>query len=113
MATQIKISYKGENYILEYTRQAAAQIESQGFDLSKASSQPNIMIPLLVQGAFMKHNRGMKRAKVDEIFEHLTEKTREDESFLGVLMDMYSDTLTSLTEEAKDEGNAATWEVLR
>ena len=113
MAIQIKITYKKEEYTLEYTRQAAANIESQGFDLSQVGSKPNIMIPLLVQGAFQKHHRGMKRSEINEVYEHVTEKVRDDESFLGVLMEMYSETLTTLTDEAKDEGNAATWEVLR
>lgn len=113
MAIQIKITYNKQEYTLEYTRQAAANIESQGFDLAQVGSKPNIMIPLLVQGAFQKHHRGMKRAEINEVFEHVTEKVRGDESFLGVLMEMYSDTLTTLTDEAKDEGNAATWEVLR
>ena len=113
MAIQIKITYKKEEYTLEYTRQAAANIESQGFDLSQVGSKPNIMIPLLVQGAFQKHHRGMKRSAINEVYEHVTEKVRDDESFLGVLMEMYSETLTTLTDEAKDEGNAATWEVLR
>jgi len=113
MAIQIKITYEGHDYTLEYTRQAAANIESQGFDLSEVGSKPNVMIPLLVQGAFQKYHRGMKRSEINDVFEHLTDKVKEDESFLGVLMEMYSDTLTTLTESPADEGNAATWEVLR
>lgn len=113
MAIQIKITYDKKEYTLEYTRAAAANIEGQGFDLSQVGSKPNIMIPLLVQGAFQKHHRGMKRSEINEVYEHVTEKVRGDESFLGVLMEMYSDTLTTLTDEAKDEGNAATWEVIR
>ena len=113
MAIQIKITYDKKEYTLEYNRAAAANIEGQGFDLSQVGSKPNIMIPLLVQGAFMKHHRGMKRSEINDVYEHVAEKVRGDESFLGVLMEMYSDTLTTLTDEAKDEGNAATWEVLR
>lgn len=113
MAIQIKITYDKKEYTLEYNRVAAANIEGQGFDLSQVGSKPNIMIPLLVQGAFQKHHRGMKRSEINDVYEHVAEKVRGDESFLGVLMEMYSDTLTTLTDEAKDEGNAATWEVLR
>lgn len=114
MAIQIKITYKKNEYTLEYTRQAAANIESQGFSLAEVGSKPNIMIPLLVQGAFQKHHRGMKRSEINEVFEHVVDKVKEDESFLGVLMEMYSDTMTTLMDAASnDEGNAATWEVLR
>ena len=55
----------------------------------------------------------MKRSEINDVFEHVADKVKEDESFLGVLMEMYSDTLTTLTESPTDEGNAATWEVLR
>jgi hypothetical protein len=114
MAKQIRITYNKKEYILEYNRVAASNIESQGFDLSKVGSQPNLMIPLLVQGAFMMHNRGVKRSEINDVYEHIADKVRGDESILAVLMEMYSDTLTTLTDQAKDdEGNVATWEVLK
>ena len=48
MATKITVTYKNENYILEYSRLTASAIEKQGFVLDDLTNKPNIMIPLLV-----------------------------------------------------------------
>ena len=74
MATQITVSYKKNDYILEFSRTTAAQIEDQGFVLDQISEKPVKMIPMLVYGAFLKHNRGIKRSLVDEIYENLIGK---------------------------------------
>lgn len=114
MATQIQIKDNGKVYTLEFNRSTASAIESQGFELGKLTTAPNIMIPLLFRGAFMKNHKGMKIREIEKIFERITEKTRDDESLVGVLADMYAETLTTLTENAdEDEGNGATWEVLK
>ena len=78
------------------------------------SEKPATMIPLLVYGAFLKHNRGIKRALVDEIYENLVGKigTDGEEGFISVLGEMYAETVSSLVgDTAVDEGNAATWKV--
>lgn len=114
MATQITVSYKKNDYVLEYSRATAKQIEDQGFVLEHLSEKPATMIPLLVYGAFLKHNRGIKRALVDEIYENLIGKigTDGEEGFISVLGEMYAETVSSLVgDTAVDEGNAATWKV--
>lgn len=116
MATKITVTYKNENYILEYSRLTASAIEKQGFVLDDITSKPNIMIPLLVHGAFLKHHRDLKTKMVDEIYEHIINKSgkENEEGFIGVLADMYAETVSVLTDEnAVDEGNAATWVVTK
>lgn len=116
MATTIKVTYKKVDYILEYNRRTASQIESQGFVLSELADKPNVMVPLLVEGAFYMHHRGIKRKLVEEIYDHLTGKTPEGEdSFIAVLASMYADTINTLTADNKDtdEGNVATWSVVQ
>ena len=116
MSTKINVTYKNKEYTLEYNRNAAQAIESQGFVLEQVENKPNVMIPLLVQGAFMKHNRGIKRALIDEIYENIVGKIGKDgeEGFIAVLCDMYADTVNTLTDDKSgDEGNAATWTVTR
>ena len=71
MSTKIAIEYKKNEYILEFSRTTAAQIEDQGFVLDQIGENPVKIIPLLVYGAFLKHNRGIKRSVVDEIYENL------------------------------------------
>ena len=114
MATQITLTYKNDKYLLEYSRLIASAIEKQGFNIDEITSKPNIMIPLLVHGAFLKHHRDLKQKFIDEIYENLVNKTGKEgeEGFISVLAEMYAETVSTLTEETDiDEGNAATWTV--
>ena len=114
MATQITVTYKNKDYVLEFSRATAKQIEDQGFVIDHLTDKPVTMIPLLVYGAFMKNNRGIKRSLVDEIYENLVGKVGKDgeEGFINVLAEMYAETVSSLMDETPvDEGNAATWKV--
>lgn len=116
MATQITLTYKNEKYTLEYTRLTASAIEKQGFSLDELTSKPNIMIPLLVHGAFLRHHRDLKQKFIDELYSNLVNKSGKEgeEGFIGVLADMYAETVSTLTEEnAVDEGNVATWTVTK
>ena len=78
MSTKITISYKKKTYDLEFSRTTAAQIEDQGFVLDQITEKPVKMIPMLFYGAFLKHNRGIKRSEVDEIFDNLVDKGNDD-----------------------------------
>lgn len=116
MATQITVNYKKNDYILEYSRTTAAQIEDQGFVLDQISEKPVKMIPLLVYGAFLKHNRGIKRNLVDEIYENLIDKAGDEETqgFIATLAEMYAETVQTLTDSTNvDEGNRAVWKVTK
>ena len=116
MSTKITVTYQNKDYILEYSRATAKQIEDSGFILDQLGDKPATMIPLLVYGAFAKHNRGIKRALVDEIYENLIGKVGKDgeEGFITVLAEMYSETVSTLVgDDPVDEGNAATWTVTK
>ena len=116
MATKITVSYKKNDYVLEYSRTTAAQIEDQGFVLDQISEKPVKMIPLLVYGAFLKHNRGIKRSLVDEIYENLIGKAGDEQTqgFIATLAEMYAETVQTLTDtEPVDEGNRAVWKVMK
>jgi hypothetical protein len=115
MATKITVNYKKIDYILEYSRNAVKQMEQQGFVLDQIGDKPMTMIPMLVYGAFMKHNKGIKRSLVDEIYEHITDKVGDGENgFINALLEMYAETVTTLTDNnSVDEGNAAIWKVTK
>lgn len=116
MSTKITIEYKKNDYVLEYSRTTAAQIEDQGFVLDQISEKPVKMIPLLVYGAFLKHNRGIKRSLVDEIYENLIDKAGDEETqgFIATLAEMYAETVQTLTDtKPVDEGNRAVWKVTK
>ena len=116
MSTKVTVTYKKQDYILEFSRTTAKQIEDQGFVLDQLTDKPANMIPLLVYGAFLKNNRGIKRALVDEIWDNLVGKVGSDgeDGIINTLAEMYAETVSSLMgENAVDEGNAATWTVTK
>ena len=115
MSTKITVTYNKEEYVLEYSRNAVKQMEQQGFVLDQIGDKPMTMVPLLVYGAFMKHNKGIKRSLVDEIYEHISDKIGDNENgFVQALLEMYAETVNTLTENSSvDEGNAATWKVTK
>ena len=101
--SKIKLTYDKKEYILEFNRQSVKTMESQGFVLEELTAKPMTMIPLLFNGAFIKNHRGIKRNLMDEIFEEIGDKT----ALMEALMEMYAETLSTLTE-GSGEGNA-TW----
>ena len=116
MSTKITVSYQDNEYVLEFSRMTAKQIEDQGFVLDQLGDKPATMIPLLVYGAFMKNNRGIKRSLVDEIYANIVNKVGSDgeEGFINILGEMYAETVSTLVGDAPaDEGNAATWKVTK
>ena len=105
--SKINLTYKKDEYILEYNRQSVKTMESQGFVLEELTAKPMTMIPLLFNGAFIKNHRGIKRNLMDEIFEEVGDKT----ALMEALMEMYAETLSTLTE-GSGEGNA-TWAMVK
>ena len=106
--SKIALNYNDKEYELEYTRQSVRMMESQGFVLEEISSKPMTMIPMLFSGAFAKNHRGIKRALIDEILENISDKA----GLLNALIEMYAETLSSLTDEPENEGNAV-WAVVK
>lgn len=116
MATTITVTYKNQDYVLEYSRNAVKQMEQQGFVLDQISEKPMTMVPLLVYGAFIKNNKGVKRNLVDEIYENIADKIGNDgeNGFIQTLLEMYAETVNALTDNAPaDEGNLAVWKVTK
>ena len=100
--SKISLNYKEKDYTLEYNRQSVRMMESQGFVLEQISTKPVTMIPMMFSGAFIKNHKGMKRALIDEIYDEVADKS----GLLNALMEMYAETLSSLTDEKEVEGNA-------
>ena len=113
MSTIVTVTYNNQSYDLEYSRNAVKAMEQQGFVLDQIGDKPMTMVPLLVYGAFMKNHKGIKRALVDEIYDHIVDRVGDGENgFLQTLLEMYAETVNTLTENnSVDEGNAATWKV--
>ena len=100
MATKITVTYRDDNYILEYSRFTASAIEKQGFVLDDLTTKPNIMIPLLVHGAFLKHHRDLKQKNIYEIYEHIVIKPEP------YTKELYPTTYAELREREEREAKA-------
>ena len=103
MAKQIRIKYKGEEYILEFNRKVVEMMEAQGFVASTALDTPMTSIPKLVHGAFRMHHPQITNEKIYEIWEHMPK-----EDLLGKLVELYKDPIENLMADPEEdsEGNA-------
>lgn len=101
--SKIVLNFEGKEYDLEYSRQSVKMMESQGFVLDEITTRPMTMIPLLFSGAFLKNCKGTKRSVIDDIYAGISDKS----SLMEALIEMYAETLSSLTDDS-NEGNV-TW----
>ena len=108
MAKKVTVPYNGKKYVLEFTRATAAMIEKSGFSIDELTVKPNVMIPLLVQGAFVANHRDTKPATIDKIYNGLGKQS----DFIIALRDCYIDTTSTLFGSVEDgEEKNAGWEV--
>lgn len=106
--SKIKLEYKDKEYIAEFSRNTAKSIEERGFNLELVGVAPNKMIPLLIQGAFMKNHPTLKYAKVEEIF--LAQNNRA--GLINALAESYAETVNALLGNEEDDEKNATWEIV-
>lgn len=110
MNKQIKLTFKGKDYTLEYNRNSIKQIEAEGFSINSFADKPAIMLPLAFKGAFLSKHRYLRQEIIDEIYDNLSNK----QNMITVLSQMIGDCYSSLMgniENNDDEGNAQ-WEIV-
>lgn len=110
MAKQLRFTYDGKDYTLEFTRRTVAEMEKKGFIASDITDKPMTTLPALFAGAFLAHHRFVKGDVIDNIYSKLTKK----EDLIGKLAEMYNEPIMALVEEPDEntEGNldwTATW----
>lgn len=109
MAKQLRFTYEGKDYTLEFTRRTVAEMEKKGFIASDITDKPMTMLPALFAGAFLAHHRFIKEDVINDIYSKLTNK----EDLIGKLAEMYNEPILTLVEEPEEaEGNldwTATW----
>lgn len=106
MSKQIRFNYDGLEYVLEYSRATAQQVEKAGFSLEQLRTQPNIQIPLLIQGAFLCHHRRISENVLNSIVNRLGSK----EELVAKLAEMYADTTQTLFDEPEEKEGNLNWE---
>jgi hypothetical protein len=103
MAKQIKMTYNGKEFTLEYNRYSVQLLEKAGIALSDIDRKPMTVLPLLFQGAFIMHHQNTPQSVIDKIFENCENKQK----LLQALIVMYQEPVnTLLAEPESDEGNA-------
>ena len=109
MNKQLRFTYDGKDYCLEYTRRSVETMEKNGFVASDIQDKPMTTLPALFAGAFLANHRYVKKEVVDEIFSKMTNKS----DLIGKLAEMYNEPIMSLIDEPEEaEGNVgwtASW----
>ena len=109
MAKQLRFTYDGKDYTLEFTRRTVMEMEKKGFIASNITDKPMTMLPALFAGAFLAHHRWVKEDVINDFYSKLTNK----EDLIGKLTEMYNEPIMALVEEPENiEGNldwTATW----
>ena len=110
MARQIILNYNDKEYILEYTRGSIRTMEANGFNVNEVGNKPAMMIPILIQGAFIKHHRFLKENEIEEIINSIPKKTE----LIGELSNMVLAAYTDLLEDNKEvDEKKASWKIVK
>lgn len=97
---QIKFSYEGKEYTLEYTKNTVRQMERRGFVVEELAAKPMTNFLDLFAGAFLSKHPQVKREKIEEIYDSLKGRKK----LISALTEMYTETIEYLIDEC-DEGN--------
>lgn len=107
MAKTITITYENRTYTLEYTRDTVRVMEASGFIADELFVKPMLRMPELFYGAFAANHRGLKRNLTDKIWDSLPKR----DELVVALVEMYRDTVATLTSEKEEQEGNATWTV--
>lgn len=100
----IEIEYAGTTYILEYDRESIERAERVlGLKPSEIQDMTVTGFTNLFHAAFIKHHNRVKRDLVNELLDNLSGK----EELFQILVDMYSEAFSSLTEDTAGEAKAS------
>ena len=105
MAKQLKFTFEGKEYVLEFTRRTVTEMEKKGFIAAEAEQKPMSTLPALFEGAFLAHHRFVKKDVIDNIFAHMTNK----EDLIGKLAEMYNEPIMALVEEPEENEGNVSW----
>ena len=106
MTTKIKFTYKGKNYVLEYTRHSVKEMERRGFVAADVLNKPMLMLPEMLAGAFIANHRFTRRRDIDEMYQKFDNKSE----LLDALAEMYSLVIDDFVEELEKAHNGLAWE---
>lgn len=106
---EIRFIYKGQEYLLGFTRNTAKIIEENGLRLEDISEKPLNSWPMLFRGAFLKNHRAISSQLVDEMFAD----TKDIKGLINALTDLYVANYNTLIDPSVEEESAKNghWEI--
>lgn len=107
MDKQLKFTFEGKEYVLEFTRRTVTEMEKKGFIAAEVEQKPMSTLPALFEGAFLAHHRFVKKDVIDNIFSHMTNK----EDLISKLAEMYNEPIMALVEEPEENEGNVSWTV--
>lgn len=103
---KIRLTYKGIEYTLEYTRKTVEMMETAGFNMDDITTKPMTAIPMLFRGAFLAHHKNIEQSLCDEIMNQVT----DIKGLIRELNNMYVEPINAMLDDEGAEKNA-TWTV--
>ena len=105
MNKQLRFTYEGKEYTLEYTRKSVAELERKGFVVTDIETKPVTVLPALFAGAFLANHRFVKQEVIDEIFSKIKNKSE----LIGKLAEMYNEPIAALIDEPEESAGNVDW----
>ncbi len=105
MSKQLRFTYKDKEYCLEFTRRSVEAMERNGFIANDIREKPMTTLPALFAGAFLANHRFVKADLINEIYDHMTNKTE----LIGKLAEMYNEPIMAMVDDPDEnaEGNVS------
>ena len=107
MGKNVKFTYDGNEYVLEFNRKSVEMLERRGFVAEDFLKAPLTNLPILFNGAFQMHHKGMTLEKTNKILATL----KDTSGLIGKLAEMYNEPISALIDDT-DEKNVereASW----
>lgn len=106
MAKQIRFEYEGTRYTLEFNRNVIRNMERRGFVVDDIQTKPMTVLPELFAGAFIMHHPYLKRDRIDQIYDKMTNRTK----LIERLGEMYQEPLLAMLDEPEEHEGNVSWE---
>ena len=107
MNTKIKLTYDGQEYVLEFNRMTIKMLENAGFEYEKFMEKPMNNVELAFTAAFMKNHPKISQTTVEAIYDSCPNK----DALIGTLSRMINECYESLLNEpSEDNSGKVKWE---
>ena len=102
----IRLNYKDEEYILEYSREAIVEAEENGFKIAEVDEKPLTGVSNLFYYAFRKNHPDMTKDETDTILTALGGLKGKEIERLGQLYNIPLETVVSIDETPRKKSSA-------